>query len=728
MFEKIKLFFKKISEGFLKFLRNPVGMFALFVIVLVLINLVASNAFFRWDITSPKSYSLSPSSREIVKTVDEPLNIKVFFSDNLSAPYSTTYQYLKDILSEYKSAGNKNFIYELFDMDKEESQKLASSFGIQQMQIREVSDTEVGFKNVYMGLVVSYSDQNEILNGLTSSDGLEYKITNAISKVISNTNALLGLSKNVSVTLYQSTNLKNLGVMGFDDLETAVRSAVFELNKKYDDRLELTINDPSSSDVISLAEKFGVPSYELQKNDGSLEYGTLSIVLESDEKNKIIPIKIGQGLGISDDGFQMQYNIQGLEYVSDYMDESLKALASNVTSVAYVTGHGEIPLSEENGAAILSSLLAEHYSLQEVNLLESDIPYDVSCVMINGPKSIFDESELYKLDQFLMSGGNLLMFLDPFDPDAQQSEYGMPNYIPLDTGLDKLLTKYGIALNKEYVMDEKCAKTQDQWTGRIVDLYYAPMLESEGLNQKHSITKNLGNIMFFLPGSIDAQEAEKNPDEKVTILARSSKKSWTVKDNFILDSNYLTPPSSAEEKESDLIVLVEGKFNSAFDSAPVKEVEDIEKEDGEETSDSKNSSYKSETHLTKSTQNGKVLLVSSSYISSAYLGQSIFQNTALMIENLVDYMSENPDRCSMRTKGLSLAALEVSSKGAATFVKYFNEFGLAVLVALVGLFVLLWRKKRRIQIRQKYNPGDAREEPKKINKVKTFAKKGGKNE
>ncbi len=138
MFEKIKLFFKKISEGFLKFLRNPVGMFALFVIVLVLINLVASNAFFRWDITSPKSYSLSPSSREIVKTVDEPLNIKVFFSDNLSAPYSTTYQYLKDILSEYKSAGNKNFIYELFDMDKEESQKLASSFGIQQMQIREV--------------------------------------------------------------------------------------------------------------------------------------------------------------------------------------------------------------------------------------------------------------------------------------------------------------------------------------------------------------------------------------------------------------------------------------------------------------------------------------------------------------------------------------------------------------------------------------------------------------
>lgn len=728
MFEKIKLFFKKISEGFLKFLRNPVGMFALFVIVLVLINLVASNAFFRWDITSPKSYSLSPSSREIVKTVDEPLNIKVFFSDNLSAPYSTTYQYLKDILSEYKSAGNKNFIYELFDMDKEESQKLASSFGIQQMQIREVSDTEVGFKNVYMGLVVSYSDQNEILNGLTSSDGLEYKITNAISKVISNTNALLGLSKNVSVTLYQSTNLKNLGVMGFDDLETAVRSAVFELNKKYDDRLELTINDPSSSDVISLAEKFGVPSYELQKNDGSLEYGTLSIVLESDEKNKIIPIKIGQGLGISDDGFQMQYNIQGLEYVSDYMDESLKALASNVTSVAYVTGHGEIPLSEENGAAILSSLLAEHYSLQEVNLLESDIPYDVSCVMINGPKSIFDESELYKLDQFLMSGGNLLMFLDPFDPDAQQSEYGMPNYIPLDTGLDKLLTKYGIALNKEYVMDEKCAKTQDQWTGRIVDLYYAPMLESEGLNQKHSITKNLGNIMFFLPGSIDAQEAEKNPDEKVTILARSSKKSWTVKDNFILDSNYLTPPSSAEEKESDLIVLVEGKFNSAFDSAPVKEVEDIEKEDGEENSDSKNSSYKSETHLTKSTQNGKVLLVSSSYISSAYLGQSIFQNTALMIENLVDYMSENPDRCSMRTKGLSLAALEVSSKGVATFVKYFNEFGLAVLVALVGLFVLLWRKKRRIQIRQKYNPGDAREEPKKINKVKTFAKKGGKNE
>ncbi|MBQ2529343.1 MAG: hypothetical protein II547_03710, partial [Treponema sp.] len=63
--EKIKSMWGNVAEGFLKFIRNPSGVFALFVIVLILLNLVASRAFFRWDITSPKSYSLSASSREI---------------------------------------------------------------------------------------------------------------------------------------------------------------------------------------------------------------------------------------------------------------------------------------------------------------------------------------------------------------------------------------------------------------------------------------------------------------------------------------------------------------------------------------------------------------------------------------------------------------------------------------------------------------------------------------
>lgn len=55
--------------------------FVLFIIVLVLLNLVSLNFFARIDITSSKSYSLSQESKQLVKTLEQPLSVKVFFTE-----------------------------------------------------------------------------------------------------------------------------------------------------------------------------------------------------------------------------------------------------------------------------------------------------------------------------------------------------------------------------------------------------------------------------------------------------------------------------------------------------------------------------------------------------------------------------------------------------------------------------------------------------------------------
>ena len=50
---------KPAGNAFLRWLKNPAGDTALFIIAVVLLNLVASRAFLRWDLTKTKSYSLS---------------------------------------------------------------------------------------------------------------------------------------------------------------------------------------------------------------------------------------------------------------------------------------------------------------------------------------------------------------------------------------------------------------------------------------------------------------------------------------------------------------------------------------------------------------------------------------------------------------------------------------------------------------------------------------------
>ena len=219
-------------KKFIDWITSPKSDFILLIILLVLLNLVGANAFFRLDLTSPKSYSLSQSSKELVKNLEEPLSVKVFFSENLPSPYNTVEQYLKDILVEYKGSANKNFSYEFFDMSKPGNEELASSYRIRQKQIQEVKDNEVGFKNVFMGLALVYADSIEILDDLVSPDGLEYRLSTTMSKMINTTSALAGLKDNVEITLYSNSELASFGIKNFNQIEKTVLSAVNEVNKK----------------------------------------------------------------------------------------------------------------------------------------------------------------------------------------------------------------------------------------------------------------------------------------------------------------------------------------------------------------------------------------------------------------------------------------------------------------------------------------------------------------
>ena len=205
----------------LQWLKGPKSDFVLFVIFLVLLNLAGHKAFVRVDLSAPKSYSLSKGSKTLVKNLDAPLSVRVFFRDNLPATYSAVPQYIKDILVEYKAAANKYFSVSYMDMAKPENEKLARDLGIQQVQIQELKNNEVGLKNVYMGIAVTYGDSIEIMNPVQTSDGFEFNLTTKMSKMISMADTLAGLGKDekISLTLYLSDDLKRLGISGTDEAE-----------------------------------------------------------------------------------------------------------------------------------------------------------------------------------------------------------------------------------------------------------------------------------------------------------------------------------------------------------------------------------------------------------------------------------------------------------------------------------------------------------------------------
>lgn len=684
-------------KKFINWITGPKSDFVLLIILLVLINLVGANSFFRLDLTSPKSYSLSQSSKEVVKNLEEPLSVKVFFSNNLPSPYNTVEQYLEDILVEYKGSANKNFSYEFFDMDKPENEELASSYRIRQKQIQEVKDNEVGFKNVYMGVVLVYADSIEVLDDIISPDGLEYRLTTTMSKMINTTSALAGLKDNVNVTLYSSSDLSAFGIKNFNQLENIVSNAVAQVNKKNMNKVSFKVVNPNQDEVSELCAKYGVDEISWTDDKATDESkkngkGMIAAVMEYNDNFKLLPVKLSRS-------FFGSYGIAGLDNLETVITENLQTLVSRSDKIGYLTGFGTKSLNDaQNGSQRLQMLANDKYQFVELDLEKDEIPSTISNIVIVAPTEKISEKVFYKLDQFLMQGGNLTVFADMYQEIPTQNQYQLPEYKLLETGLPEFLAKYGIELGKDYVMDMNCYKNFQQGYGEI-PMYYVPITERSTINQKNPITKNLSYILMFQNSSINLNLSD---DVKGTVLVKSSDQSWLMKDNIIMHPLYITPVAENVRSSYNLAVLAEGKFASQFD----KNI--LEKNKNDVAKDSLAGG--TDNHLAKAVQNGKIFVAGSSVIVSPMLiDDSGREPISIFVRNVLDYMNGNEDLCTMRTKGLALNTLKKSSTASIKVAKIINQYGVPLLVIIIGFIVWRMRVEHRKKIRIQYASTDERE-------------------
>lgn len=687
-------------KKFINWLKSPSSDFALFIVFLLLLNIVSYNSFFRLDLTEPKSYSLSKPSKQVVKNLQEPLTIRVFFDKNLPTPYNSVAQYVEDLLAEYDGVANKNFSVINMDLSKEESLEMASDYGLSQIQIQEIKNNEVGFKQVYMGLVLSYGDSIETLDSITSTEGFEYKLTTKISKMISTADTLANLKQDekINVTLYFSPVLKNMGISGCAELEEIVETTFKDVNKQNKDRLDYKVVNPSESETIEFVQKYGIQAIQY-KSENQQKVAALGLVVEYNDDFRVIPVQIERSL--------FGYVVSGLETIGESINESLQSLMSNVQSIGYVTGHGELSLQDERQALNFNKMVSAHYQIEELNLVENDIPMNMSCIVINGPKADFAEEELYKIDQFIMRGGNVMFFVDSL-VEQGGSPYQAAEYVPNELNIDKLLNKYGVKRNYDYVMDTNCYSTSSPEYGKV-NLYWAPIMQKDSLAKKSVITQNLGYLIFLQNGSLDISGAENNSNLKSTVLVKSSPESWAQSERIMLNPIFMTPPEAGNFAPQNLAVMIEGKFDSAYTEKPEFETSDESAEATENQTKDENQ-LTTENHLASAKLPGKIFVTGSSYVTTYQIldGQDT-SPISMFFLNVIDYLNGNEEVCTMRTKGLGINVLTIKSPALATIAKYFNQFGLVILVAVAGLIVVRSRAKRRKQIREKYNPNDSRQ-------------------
>ncbi len=152
--------------------------------ILVFINIISINIFFRADLTGNKIYTLSKASKNLVNNLDDKLVVKAYFTDNLPSPYNNTRRYLKELLDDYKNYSNGNFQYEIISpSDEQELEKDAQKFGIQPVQVQTFKDDRAEAMKAYMGIVFLYGGKQETLPFIGNTQNLEYDITGVIKRM-----------------------------------------------------------------------------------------------------------------------------------------------------------------------------------------------------------------------------------------------------------------------------------------------------------------------------------------------------------------------------------------------------------------------------------------------------------------------------------------------------------------------------------------------------------------
>ena len=690
----------------------------LWLAAVVLLNAASTTLFFQADLTEGKVHSLAPQSIEAVSRLREPLTIRAFFSTDLQAPFNNIERAVKDLFDSYAGHGGEFFNSTFHTIgdgpEAQETELLARDYLIYPIQVEQVDRTEVVVRSVYSGLAIVHGDLVETIGALTSTDGLEMRITEAIGRLTERVSVLLALEEDIAVRLYFSGELAALNP-GLQALPAAVGGIVEELNGSYFGRLAFTAVDPSVSGLDPMdALRLQLTPLGFRTADGEDRFAYAGIVLYSEGKTLTLNLieTTPQGARVADP-----------ETIRRSVDSTLKGLLGSQPEIGYLADFGTPPyrgnLTEGRqpvmtDLADLFALLSRDYQYRGLLLTDREIPPDLRTLLIVSPQEPLSEWALFQIDQHLMRGGALLAFVDTHSIFTTQTFGGGSSLqIPRQTGLEELLAHYGVRVRPTYVLDDEQAfvQVQPNERGGVTEsrIAFVPIVRRSEMDTSWPPLQRLDDVLVMNASPLELTGAQ--PDARFVEALRSSATAWEVPGaTDLIDPRATTPPPAEERAASLLAVYGEGRFTSYFAdrTPPVRPVDEEDDEEQEGTLLAGDAVQAAPQVVPESAPGARLFVIGTSTILGNGFIEAGQQNpNTMLIHNLVDYLSGQEDRAALRGRGGLVRRLGTFSTDIQSAVKTFLIAGPPALVALAGAALWLWLRLRQRGIQARLGPAAA---------------------
>jgi ABC-type uncharacterized transport system involved in gliding motility auxiliary subunit len=341
---------------------------------------------------------------------------------------------------------------------------------------------------------------------------------------------------------------------------------------------------------------------------------------------------------------------EGLEYE---ITQTLKQLVGEKIEVGLLTGADGPTLSK--GLSSLKQYLPT-YEMKEVEA-DKEIPKDLKALLIIHPEKALSENTLRYVNQFVMNGGSLGIYGGGMKIDMNQGT--KPTGTPVDTGLNKLLEKWGLTIDNRIIADAQCgrARMPTNIPGLAIPVPYppVPVVSFDEEQQKHPALFRVNQLGLPYSVRLALNDNVKNDKAvKRTVLARSTPSSWLMEGN----------PIDLEAKESWTVpgyngpyvigVALEGNLPSAFGAAAVSTTPESEAPQANPIA-----------APDRATKSVRVLVFGSGYfmrdefLPAPQPGQNFFSGGVAFALNSIDWLAQDSDLIAIRAKTIEEPTLEV---------------------------------------------------------------------
>jgi ABC-type uncharacterized transport system involved in gliding motility auxiliary subunit len=289
-------------------------------------------------------------------------------------------------------------------------------------------------------------------------------------------------------------------------------------------------------------------------------------------------------------------------------------------------------------AQVFITQLGKDYTINYLDMNSESIEPKIDVLMLIHPKELTDKT-LFAIDQFVMKGGRLMVFVDPFsqaeiieeDPENPMVAYQQDK----SSDLNKLFSAWKVKYDAtSIILDDKYALNIQAGQGTRPSRHLAYIaLNKEAFNSKDIVTRELDSINLATVGYFES-------DNLQPILSSSDQADTIDSDEIKLLSNANTLFNNYQAQGKKLIIA--GRLTGAVKTAFPDSIEGMDK-----------------SQLVQENNEPKIVLFADVDVlfdqmwvrSQQFFGRNVFSafaDNGNMITNLLDNMSGSPDLINIR--------------------------------------------------------------------------------